>query len=280
MSIDHRLREGLADNTRFLAPDVDRDLAVVLRRARSRRHGLVAVAVAALVALVAAVAWFGTQGRPDPDVAPAVPRPTTPRDLLGYEGALTPGEYALHVWGERPRSRPLPRAVVTVPAGYFSNGGFVLDAGREGTAEWDDYSVVQVARVDQVLSDPCDVATAEVVGPTVTDLAAALVRQSGPSTRPVPIRLDHHDGLYLEVTVPRGRDLTACTGGEYPLWRTGPDMLHAHSDRPGIVHHLWVLDVDGTRVVVDASSYPEQTPAERRELVAIAESVRFAAPTT
>lgn len=279
MSIDQRLSTGLTANARALAPDVDRELAGVLRRARRRqlRHRGVAVAV---VAAVGVVTWWAAQSHLGQRVEPVVPGPTVPRDLEGYRGPLSPGSYTVHAWGGDQPTGPLPRAVITVPPGYWSNGGFVIDAGADGSSEWNEYGVVQISWVDEVFRDPCDTRTAEGVAPTVADTARALVRQAGPSTRPVRTELDGHRGVYLAVTVPRGKDLDACTTGEYPLWRADPDLVHGHSDRSGIVHHLWILDVDGTRLVVTASTYPTQTRAERLELVAIAESVHFVAGPT
>ena len=208
---------------------------------------------------------------PSPSAAPDADGPT---DLRGLVGRLEPGSYLLAAWGET-NAAPLPRAVVEVPEGYWSNGGYVIDAGQDAF-EPAEFGVVQMYAVDQVLADPCRRPTATDVGPTVTDLARALDRQAGPSTRPSPVVLDGHRGLYLEVTVPPSTDLAACTNGEYPLWLAKGDT-HAHSD-PGVVHHLWILDVDGTRLVVVASLYPDQDPAQNQELLAMAESIHFVEP--
>jgi hypothetical protein len=198
-----------------------------------------------------------------------------PTDLVGYRGPLEPGLYSLAAWGER-APEPLPRAILDVPEGYFSNGGYVLDAGSDASPEADQYGTVQFSRVHRILTDPCRLGTATNVGPTIADLARALVDQRGPSTKPTPVELDGHTGLYLEVTVPPNLDLTDCTNGEYPLWLASPDTAQAHSDRAGIVHHLWILDVDGTPLVLAVSNYPDQPETQHEELIAIAESTHFA----
>ena len=46
----------------------------------------------------------------------------------------------------------------------------------------------------------------------------------------------------------------------------------------GQVDRLWVLNVNGQRLVVDATYSPDTTQAQRRELGQIAKSLRFAAP--
>jgi hypothetical protein len=274
MSIDERLRSGLADNTGLLVPDVELALSATYDRVRSRqriRRGVVALTAAAAVA---AAAW-GVDLPGSDDATPVAPDPTPAEevtDLVGLAGRLDPGTYSLAAWGEQ-RGDPLPRAILEVPEGYFSNGGYVIDAGHDALAPGE-FGTVQVWRVDQVLTDPCRRNTATDVGPGVADLARALVRQTGTSTRPRPVELDGHRGLTMTVTVPTPTDLTECPDGYYPLWLARPDEYLSHSD-PGVVHHLWILDVEGTRLVVIASTYPDQGDAQHQELLALAESIHF-----
>ena len=271
MSIDERLRAGLVRNTDHLLPDVEQELATTYARVRVRRVRRGGVALAAVAAVATAIVRYGDVPalRDAEPVAPD-PAPRSATDLKGVEGLLEPGTYRLRTFG-------VPsRAIFEVPEGYHSNGGWIIDAG--GGSEPEQLGVVQVWRVDRVLGTPCRRRTAATVGPTAADLARALVSQSGPSTQPIATELDGHQGFYLEVAVPPDADLDACAGGEYPLWLVGRDSGPWHSDRPGIVHHLWILDVDGTRAVVAASNYPDQPAPQHQELIDIAESVRFEAP--
>jgi hypothetical protein len=50
-------------------------------------------------------------------------------------------------------------------------------------------------------------------------------------------------------------------GGRYTQ---GPDQRE----------HLWILELDGARLVVDASSFPKTSPAARAELWDVAKSVQ------
>ncbi len=275
MPIDERLRSGLARDTDLPVPDVEPALTALYGRVHRRqrvRRGVLALVAAAAIAVTALV--VDRPGLRD-DTAPAEPTPT-PRDLVGLDGSLEPGRYSLAAWGQTRSGEPLPRAILEVPEGYFSNGGYVVDAGHHAL-EPQRFGTVQVWRVDQVLTDPCRRHTATTVGPTVRDLARALRRQRGTSTPPSPIALDGHRGLAMTVTVPRTTELQECPDGYYPLWRADPDGYLPHSD-PGVTHHLRILDVDGTRLVVVASTYPDQDARVDEGLLAMAESVHFEPP--
>jgi len=268
MSIDERLRTGLVQNTDHLLPDVERELATTYGRARGRRLRRGGLALAAVAAVAAAVVWYaGVPAARDVEPVAPDPEPRSAVDLEGVRGPLEPGTYRLRAFGTP------GVATFEVPEGYYSNGGWIIDAG--GGSEPDQRGVVQVWRVDRVLGTPCRPHTAEPVGPTAADLARALVSQRGPSTQPTPTRLDGHPGFALEVTVPPDADLEACGDGEYTLWLAGRNSGPWHSDVPGIVHHLWILDVRGTRTVIVASNYPDQPASQHRELIEIAKTAHF-----
>ena len=46
----------------------------------------------------------------------------------------------------------------------------------------------------------------------------------------------------------------------------------------GQIDRLWVLDVDGQRLVIDATYSPDATDADRAEQVQVLESLRFVVP--
>jgi hypothetical protein len=274
--IDERLRAGLVANTDHLLPDLDHELSATYDRARGRqrvRRGAFALAIAAAIAVTA---WVVEVPGLDGDAVPPVTPDPTPTDLVGVQGPLEPGRYSMAAWGQNEQAGgPLPRAVLDVPEGYFSNGGYVVDAGLDGVTD-DQRGDLSVWHAVQVLADPCEPGSAATVGPTVEDLARALVRQAGPSTRPRPVVLDGHRGLAMEITVPPDADLTRCPFGQYSLFRTEPRGDSAYSwATTGVVNHLWILDVDGTRLVVVAALYPDEDPALHQEQLAIAESIHF-----
>jgi len=118
-------------------------------------------------------------------------------------------------------------------------------------------------------SDPCltdENAAADVpVGPTVDDLVTALVdHPSLDVTAPVDVTLAGYSGTYLDLTVPD--DISNCV-------RYMPMDHHIYAQGPGQRWHMWILDVDGVRVLAETNDYPGTTPETLAEEPAIVESL-------
>jgi hypothetical protein len=280
MSIDERLRAGLSANSEHLVPDLELDLARILRRAHRRRQlrGVGAAVLAA--AVVVAIAWLGgvhgldraTEHR-GPIKHPKIGT-AQPKSMEGIDGPIDAGSWIVPFWGRGYRS--LPRAVVEVPAGYGSPGGWVVDRGADGDPE--QYGDVSFWTVAGVVRDPCEGVATEDPGPSVRDLAGALRAQPGHrTTKPRAVDVDGHPGLYLEVTLPGQEQLNGCHDSEQMLWRTDAGDGYG-SGIGGSVSRLWILDVKGTRVVMVAGTTPNETPEDVADVLAIAASVHFIDP--
>jgi hypothetical protein len=124
-------------------------------------------------------------------------------------------------------------------------------------------------------------------GPTVEDLVSALSAQKmRHATKPIDVTLGGHDGQYLEWSVPddmvvtgdadfKGCDVEPSNGHlDFVSW-TGNSQGERYQQVAGQVDRLWILDVDGQRLVVDATYSPDTSEAVRDELGRIAESLRF-----
>ena len=207
-----------------------------------------------------------TTPEPGGSTAPAA---SEPRTMSGVDGPLEPGRWTMALWSD---SEALPQAVVDVPAGYETpGGGVVYREGESPTGE------VSFWTVSEVYADACHDDEPVAVGPSVDDLADALVAQAGHHTsRPQPVTLDGHRGLHLQVTWPDQAGLEGCRNSSLRLWRTGTAFYDSADPRTELT--LWVLDVDGTRVVITSSATPDDALAERAELVGIATSTHFTDP--
>ncbi len=275
--IDERLRAGLVANTDHLLSDLDHELSATYDRARGRQRVRRGAFVLATAAAIAVTAWVVDLPGLDGDAVPPVTPDPTPTDLVGVQGPLEPGRYSMAAWGQTEQAGgPLPRAVLDVPEGYFSNGGYVVDAGLDGVTDDQRGDLSVYGTRCRSSPTPASRRSAADVGPTVEDLARALVRQAGPSTRPRPVVLDGQRGRRDGDHRPAGRPTSPrCPFGEYSLCCTKARGTAPTPDHRDVVNHLWILDVDGTRLVVVASLYPDEDPAQHQEQLAMAESIHF-----
>jgi len=170
---------------------------------------------------------------------------------------------------------------VQTPRGWYSpDGRTVLKRGPEVLA-------VSVWDVEKVPRDACHWrGTLGEPGPTVDDLVGALVAQKPRiATEPTEGTLGGYPGRYLEWLVPADMvvtgdaDFHGCDSQEnghldFVGWFSNLDA-EQYAQVAGQVDRLWVLDVDGQRLLVDAAYSPDTTHADRSELDQVAESIRF-----
>lgn len=194
----------------------------------------------------------------DPTTAPPSDGPIELAQIP--DGApLEPGKYSLGLLSDDGPTR----AIVEVPAGYFSDfGGTVIGSGDGDMAFW--------GKVTQVDTDPCFGGKHVGAGTSVHDLASLLVAQRHmKSTQPVPVTIDGYHGVYLETTAPA--DIGRCRGGGVTIYTAGDDWLS--SDVPNATFHQWILNVRGQRVVGGVRLTPDA--ANRAELIGMVKKAEF-----
>jgi hypothetical protein len=203
--------------------------------------------------------------------------------------SITPGSTAWQLLASQPEGAPLAAgaygltangvshhvAVVRAPEGYQNLGGWTFVTGAP-------FHAMGFVTAKRVLPDPCvpdgpdkfDAALDP--GPSVSDLADALVAQKGATTsQPVPVTLGGHHGLYLTYRVADRVDVRRCQGGAFDIFSTGPGAwwLEAAHERAAI----WILDVDGDRIVLAWVAVPGVPPEQMREMTRMVRSTRFVA---
>jgi hypothetical protein len=241
-------------------------------------------AVAALAAIV--IAGCATTPAPDPTIAvAATPAPAATAQASSVSSAVAPASSAAGATLRcEPLGAPMPRYTVTVPggwSGFRGECGFVLPDGEGFTAG------LSAWIVGQVPIDPCrNRSTLVTPEDGVVGLVQAILAQEGRNASdPVDASLAGFDGTYLEWTVPADVQFAdgdqyhavGCDGQNYLSWngRTGGTR---YQQVPGQVDRLWILDVDGQPVVIDASYAPDAPAAVREELAAIVDTLRFEVP--
>ena len=85
--------------------------------------------------------------------------------------------------------------------------------------------------------------------------------------------MDGYAGKYMEMTVPAGIHLASCDGGEYRTWSDPHGCCR--SLEAGQRDLLWIVDVDGPRVVIDASLGPKTTEQDRADRIAMVKSIHI-----
>jgi hypothetical protein len=248
------------------------------------RQGLL---VGLALVVVLAGCGSGVEGRPA-NTSPAAndPSPTpTIQDVMevGDFAPLEPGTYFIDP--DQDPSTPL---------------GVVYDVSADGWSMWigavkfakDGHVGVSITTVTNLVRHGCrDHSRPDPpVGPSVDDLATALAdlapfRVTAP---PTDVTIYGYRGKHLELTVPdlpmegRGDDrrFAECVGGQLKSWvdpLSQPyegDAFYGYTG-PGHTEEFWILDVDGSRLVIQANWSPGSPPEDMAEMRAILDSMRI-----
>jgi hypothetical protein len=145
---------------------------------------------------------------------------------------------------------------------------------------------LSILNATNVVQDGCTghVAAVPEVGPTVVDMATALaaLKPFELTKPPTAVTAFGFSGKYLELTVPdiafevAGDDttFTDCLNGELWSW-IGPPLSFAYHgySHPGQAEEIWLLDVDGQRLMIVAGTSPGSSEGDITELRSILDSI-------
>jgi hypothetical protein len=217
--------------------------------------------------------------------APSEPSPTpTIQDIWNFEplGPIEPGTYFIDP--DLDPSTPL-RVVYEVPAQGWSMWVGAAKFAGEG------HVGVSITTVTNLVTHGCrDHSWADPpVGASVDDLATALAdlapfRVTSP---PKDVTIHGYSGKHLELTVPGlpvtgegdDRRFAGCEEGKLESWvaaiDTEPgDAFYGYTG-PGYREEFWILDVEGTRLMIAAERSPGSPPENLAEQRAVLDSIRI-----
>ena len=246
--------------------------------------------VAALTVLAACASpneQTDATGRPTADMSTSAASSSATR-LTGEDVELSRGTYAIDLTKLAGGGPAYPTVELTVPDGWQSFGGWAV--GRVG--EDVPPVAIQFWDVAEVYGDPCAWRGTETdPGLGVKGLVAALVAQPmREPSEPEPVTVDGAPGLYLEWSVPS--DIAVDDSGfaecdddgqghlDFRSWTGSGWSTVRYHQGAGQIDRVWVLDVGGQRLVVDAFSMPSATNSDIQELLDVANSIRFERPST
>lgn len=285
MNLEQAVVRAVHEKTQEVpVPDIDvRSIVRLAHRRTRRRTAAAALALTAVVGGAALqVAGLGLQQL---DRTPLAESTAWPLEEVIRGQSVPAGRYAAAFMGND--VEPGPWAELDVPTGFRKGAASAIRAsGGRRVGLW---------MIDTVNTDPCFSVDFADPGPSVRDLADALAAQPilG-GTDPVPVRLGGFSGLYLQQTMPADLDWHDCVTAlgdsrhnaiapplpmyYFDLWRE-PGVTTGYLNlQPGQIHRVWILDVDGHRLVVDAAFGSTATAAEQRELMKLVRSIRFTLP--
>jgi hypothetical protein len=274
--------------------------------AEPRQKRPMRVLVAGILAAAAVVAIAFVMIRDADDVTPVdqpsttvtVPTTPLPRPLhidRSPSGDIEPGTYYV----DEINGTPTPRIFVTVGAGWSDHSGgtdlwaIMLDHLPSAPGQ---IGFVTVSRAVTVFADACHPSGGYHQGPVTNldDLVAALTEQQGWAevTTPTNISIDGYAGKAFQRIAPT--DMTDCDrearsntrvprvdDGEmgYPNFKSWeiPDGIGAGDlYERGQIETLWVVDLDGTVVVIATELWPTPRAAAHTDFAdAVLDSIRI-----
>lgn len=208
---------------------------------------------------------------PTPTAAASAAVPEFP----GVSDDVAPGTYLWRAGAATPAD-----ITFTVPAGWMSRYAIPhKDRGGPGEIAIGNWIIANV------YADPCQWQGSlldPAVGPTVDDLATALVAQKGRNaTAPTDVTLGGYPAKRVELSIPADLDRATCDGGVIRTWEAPREDSFLDNEtqnlgmHPGQLNVVYIVDVNGERLVIDTWHMPGTSAADLAELEAILASMRI-----
>jgi hypothetical protein len=212
---------------------------------------------AALVAALAAGAVFvGGGGRMAP--APSPTQSPSPSPLPN--GSLAAGTYAAH---------PVPGMTwtITVPDGWTGQDDWFVS--YDVAPDVHNVSVGGPTQHENVPTDSCAAAGTKAAASVDEFVAAVQARDDWTVSTPVDVTVGGYSGTRIDLEVPA--DATCANGNDYMVLAM-PDGQGYRADGLDRRFRLWILDVDGTPVVLFRLTSSQSPAARVAEADAIVEA--------
>lgn len=287
--VDRRLRAYLEDGPIALSDrtydavrariDASRQRVVIGPWSEPRMSNLVRLAiVAAAVVVVAIIGLNLLPGRngvggpvatptavPTPAPTPtASPPPTPPAFAFPEAGALAVGRHDMTLQG-------LPFSFEVPAAGWISNGQFAVDKGTVRTS-WEGGFIFWADAADGIFTDPCTQREGPAVGPGAAAIAEAIANVPGTTaTGPTDVTVGGYPAKRIVVKIPDAAD---CVAESFYLW-WDEQLSGRYATVLGSTIRVWIIDVDGTLIQIDAETPPGAAPGVGQALEGIVASIQF-----
>jgi hypothetical protein len=123
-------------------------------------------------------------------------------------------------------------------------------------------------------ADPCARLLARSVGPSAADLVAAVSRAPGTKLvkGPSDVTLGGHPAKHVVLTV---RKKVGCDPGFFYTWRDVVGGALWPTTAAGDTIRVWIVNVDGTRLFIEAATTQQANSRLKKEVQQIVGSIRF-----
>jgi hypothetical protein len=114
------------------------------------------------------------------------------------------------------------------------------------------------------------------MGPTVDDRAMAAEESWGPAITggPADVVFDGFAGKRIVVTVPSDLVFANCDNRQFRAMLNDAGGARYYQG-VGQINDWWILDIDGDRLLVNATYYQDLSPQNRAELEQVIESIQI-----
>ena len=222
------------------------------------RRRILAIAAAAIVVVgVGAIAFaVSNTNADDPDGVVQAPVPTAAPTTAAPTTSVAP-------MTESVAGTDLT-VTYTLPDGWEADDSpdHILLIGESSVVHfWPDVDNIYTDGCEHTLLDPP-------LGPTVDDLAAVWATLPGFNvTTPVDITVDGYAGKRVDYTVPDYNEAD-CVDRKFGLWTipSDPNPPSFWAQVPMQQNRQWIIDVDGTRLVINEWSEPGTTPEQLADM--------------
>lgn len=195
---------------------------------------------------------------------------TTPFPHETEPVAIEPGTYRIPS-----SSWSVADFTVTFPEGWTVQYGHVYASNPDEDDEFGFYAVV----VDDIFADACEGETGGLteIGPSVDDLAEALLQQPGPEANgPIDTTLGGYPAIQIDLTIPGALDLETCSfeGVGLQIWYSLAADKYFVLLADGVAS-VYIVNVDGRRQVLLTQHRSGTSDDDLSELQSILDSIHF-----
>ena len=290
---EHESADRVMDNVLALLDTTPQRRPTWSARRNVSPRGVARWAIAAAAVLVIAVVGINllptggvgpaVTASPSPSATPTpTPTPTPTAPPSPSAAALVPPMGLVEVGRHSFSQSGIAFSLDFTTSGWASSGVAVAPDGvniTKGVPPDKNAAWLLSWSIDGVYTDPCGDVPGPTLSPSAADLASAVATLPGAElvTAPTEVTLDGRVATFVSISIPED---IACPPGSFLLWWDGA-VCDASGPCArwvtglGETQYVWIFEIDGQHVWIEAETYRDASPALVQEVRQIVESIQF-----